>query len=146
DAAARFGIQPQLIDDTLNDAFGQRQVSQYFTQTNAYFIVLEALPELQRDPKALDQIYVKAPSTGQLVPLSTLVNIDTNHTGPLSVSHQAQFPAVTLSFNLPRGVALGQAVNAIAGAEAEIGKPAALVGSFQGNAQAFQSSLSSEPV
>jgi hydrophobe/amphiphile efflux-1 (HAE1) family protein len=146
DAAARFGIQPQAIDDTLNDAFGQRQVGQYFTQTNSYFIVLEASPELQQSPSALDHIYVKAPGGGQPVPLSTLVNVDTNHTGPLSVSHQGQFPAVTLSFNLQPGVALGEAVDAIQKAEAEIGKPASLIGSFQGNAQAFQTSLASEPI
>src|SRR5262249_22618850 len=146
DAAARFGIQPQVIDDTLNDAFGQRQVGQYFTQTNAYFLVLEALPALQENPAVLDQLYVKAPGTGKAVPLSTLVNVDTSHTGPLSVSHQAQFPAVTLSFNLPPGVALGQAVDAIAQAEREIGKPQSLIGSFQGTAQAFQSSPASEPL
>ena len=145
DAAARFGIQPQAIDDTLDDAFGQRQVGQYFTQTNSYFIVLEALPDLQKSLSSLDTIYVKA-SNGQPVPLSTLVNVDTDHTGPLSVSHQGQFPAVTLSFNLQPGVALGQAVEAIQQAEAEIGKPQSLIGSFQGNAQAFQTSLSSEPI
>jgi multidrug efflux pump subunit AcrB len=145
DAAARFGIQPQVIDDTLNDAFGQRQVAQYFTQTNSYFVVLEVLPELQQDMKTLRQIYLKA-ADGQPVPLSTLVNVDSQKTGPLSVSHQSQFPAVTLSFNLPPGVALGQAVEAIGKAEAGIGKPASLIGSFQGNAQAFRDSLSSEPV
>jgi hydrophobe/amphiphile efflux-1 (HAE1) family protein len=145
DAAARFGIQPQAIDDTLDDAFGQRQVGQYFTQTNSYFIVLEALPDLQKSPSALDTIYVKG-SNGQPVPLSTLIDIDTNHTGPLSVSHQGQFPAVTLSFNLQPGVALGQAVEAIQQAEAQLGKPQSLIGSFQGNAQAFQTSLSSEPI
>jgi hydrophobe/amphiphile efflux-1 (HAE1) family protein len=146
DAAARFGIQPQAIDDTLDDAFGQRQVGQYFTQTNSYFIVLEALPQLQKNPSALDNIYVKAPGGGQPVPLSTLVNVDTNRTGPLSVSHQGQFPAVTLSFNLQPGVALGEAVDAIQKAEAEIGKPESLIGTFQGNAQAFQTSLASEPI
>src|ERR1700722_19217635 len=146
DAAARFGIQPQAIDDTLDEAFGQRQVGQYFTQTNSYFIVLEVLPDLQKSVAGLDNIYVKAPGSGQLVPLSTLVNIDTSHTGSLSVSHQGQFPAVTLSFNLQPNVALGQAVSAIQTAEAQIGKPASVIGSFQGNAQAFQSSLSSEPI
>jgi hydrophobe/amphiphile efflux-1 (HAE1) family protein len=147
DAAARFGIQPQAIDDTLNDAFGQRQVAQYYTQTNSYFIVLEALPQLQKNPDVLSQIYVKAAgNAGQLVPLSALIDFDTNHTGPLSVSHQGQFPAVTLSFNLQPGVALGQAVTAIEQAEREIGKPQSLLGSFQGNAQAFQSSLSNEPI
>jgi hydrophobe/amphiphile efflux-1 (HAE1) family protein len=145
DAAARFGIQPQVIDDTLNDAFGQRQVAQYFTQTNSYFVVLEVLPQLGQDMKTLDQIYLKA-SDGRPVPLSTLVNFDTTSTGPLSVSHQGQFPAVTLSFNLPAGVALGQAVDAIRDAETQIGKPDSVVGSFQGNAQAFRDSLSSEPI
>jgi hydrophobe/amphiphile efflux-1 (HAE1) family protein len=146
DAAARFGIQPQAIDDTLDDAFGQRQVGQYFTQTNSYFIILEATPDLQRSPSSLDRIYVKGPGNGQPIPLSTLVDVDTSQTGPLSVSHQGQFPAVTLSFNLQPGIALGQAVDAVRAAEAELGKPPSLIGSFQGNAQAFQSSLSSEPV
>src|SRR5262249_19800496 len=146
DAAARFGIHPQVIDDTLNDAFGQRQVAQYYTQTNSYNVVLEAPPELQKDPTPLDHIYVKAPATGQVVPLATLVDVDTKRVGPLSVSHQGQFPAVTLTFNLPPGVALGQAVDAIRAAEVETGKPAAVTGSFQGNAQAFQSSLQNEPV
>jgi multidrug efflux pump len=146
DAAARFGIQPQVIDDTLNDAFGQRQVGQYFTQTNAYFIVLEALPALQENPAVLDQLYVKASNNGPAIPLSTLVNVDMSRTGPLSVSHQAQFPAVTLSFNLPPGTALGQAVEAVTRAERELGKPSSLIGTFQGNAQAFQDSLSSEPI
>jgi hydrophobe/amphiphile efflux-1 (HAE1) family protein len=146
DAAARFGIQPQAIDDTLDDAFGQRQVGQYFTQTNSYFIILEATPDLQRSPSSLDRIYVKGPGDGQPIPLSTLVDVDTSQTGPLSVSHQGQFPAATLSFNLQPGIALGQAVDAVRAAEAELGKPPSLIGSFQGNAQAFQSSLSSEPV
>jgi len=145
DAAARFGIQPQAVDDTLNDAFGQRQVAQYFTQTNSYFVVLEVLPGMQGDMKALDQIYLKA-ADGRPVPLSTLVNVDTTGTGPLSVSHQGQFPAVTLSFNLPPGVALGQAVDAIRQAETQIGKPDSVSGSFQGNAQAFRDSLASEPI
>ncbi len=113
DAAARFGIQAQEIDATLNDAYGQNDVTQYFTQVSSYFVVLEILPQLQQDPNSLNQIYVKAPVTGQLVPLSTLVSFDTNGVGPLQVSHQSQFPAATLSFNLRSGAALGQAVNAI---------------------------------
>jgi multidrug efflux pump subunit AcrB len=145
DAAARFGIQPQAIDDTLNDAFGQRQVGQYFTQVNSYFIVLEALPKQQETPAALDGLYVRAPS-GQAVPLSTLVSIDSNRVGPLAVSHQGQFPAITLTFNLQPGVALGDAVAAIQQAEREIAKPQSLITSFQGNAQAFQTSLQSEPL
>ena len=107
--------------------------------------MLEVLPDLQQDTNTLRQIYLKA-ADGQPVPLSTLVNVDTAKVGSLSVSHQSQFPAVTLSFNLPPGVALGQAVAAIGKAEAEIGKPASLIGSFQGNGQAFRDSLSSEPV
>jgi hydrophobe/amphiphile efflux-1 (HAE1) family protein len=146
DAAARFGIQPQLIDDTLDDAFGQRAVTQYSTQINTYFVVLDVLPEAQKDFATLDQIFVKAPGSGQLVPLSTLVDVDLTRIGPLSVSHQGQFPAVTLSFNLPSGVALGEAVAAVQRAEAELGKPQSLTGSFQGNAQAFQASLANQPI
>jgi multidrug efflux pump subunit AcrB len=145
DAAARFGIQPQLIDDTLNDAFGQRQVTQYFTN-NAYYVILELPPQMQETAQSLNQIYVKAPTTGQLVPLSTLVSVDTSHVGSLLVSHSGQFPAVTLTFNLPPNVALGDAVNAIQKAADEIGTPASLISTFQGNAQAFKSSLSSEPI
>ena len=145
DQASRFGISPQIIDDTLNDAFGQRQITQYFTQLKTYWIVLEILPEQQRDLASLDLIYIKSPLTGGAVPLSTLVNVDSGKVGPLSIAHQGQFPAVTLSFNLQPGIALGQAVDAIGQAAHEIGMPASVIGSFQGNAQAFQSSLSSEP-
>jgi HAE1 family hydrophobic/amphiphilic exporter-1/multidrug efflux pump len=145
DTAARFGIQPQMIDDTLYDAFGQRQVAQFFTQTNTYKVVLEITPELQGDPETLRRIYIKSPLTGQQVPLSTFVHFDTSKTGYLSVSHQSQFPAVTLSFNLAPGVALGQAVDAIRTATAEMGMPPSLVGTFQGSAQAFQSSLATQP-
>ena len=145
DAAARFGIQPQLIDDTLNDAFGQRQVTQYFTN-NSYYLEMEVLPDLQQTVETFNQLYVKAPTTGQLIPLSTLVTVDTNHIGALLVSHSGQFPAVTLTFNLPPGVALGQAVSAIQKVSDEIGMPSSLITSFQGNAQAFQAALSNEPV
>jgi len=145
DQAARFGITPLMIDDTLNDAFGQRQVTQYFTQLTTYFLVLEILPELQSTLSSLDRLYVKSPLTGTAVPLSTLVEVDSGKVGPLSVAHQGQFPAVTLSFNLRPGIALGQAVEAITRLERDINKPAAIIGTFQGNAQAFQTSLSSEP-
>jgi hydrophobe/amphiphile efflux-1 (HAE1) family protein len=145
DAAARFGISPQLIDDTLNDAFGQRQVTQYFTN-NSYYVVLEVLPALQQDLQTLNQIYIKAPGSGQLVPLSTLVSIDTNHVGALLVPHSGQFPAVTFTFNLPTGGSLGQAVDAIQQASNEIGMPSSLITSFQGNAQAFQAALANEPI
>ena len=145
DAAARFGILPQVIDTTLNDAFGQAQVTQYFTN-NAYYVVLEVLPELQGNLQTLNQLYIKAPTSGQLVPLSTLINVDTSHVGPLLVAHSGQFPAVTLTFNLPPGVALGQAVDAVQQAADQIGMPSSLIGSFQGNAQAFQAALSNEPI
>ncbi len=145
DAAARFGILPQVIDNTLNDAFGQAQVTQYFTN-NAYYVVLEVLPQLQGSLKTIDDLYIKAPTNGQLVPLSTLVSVDTSHVGPLLVAHSGQFPAVTLTFNLPPGVALGQAVDAIQRAADQIGMPSSLIGTFQGNAQAFQAALSNEPI
>jgi hydrophobe/amphiphile efflux-1 (HAE1) family protein len=145
DQAGRFGITPQAIDDTLNDAFGQRQITQYFTQLNTYFIILEVLPEMVASLDTLDHIYVKSPLTGAAVPLSALVEFDSHQIGPLSINHQGQFPAATLTFNLSAGVALGEAVDAISRAAAEIGMPESVIGTFQGNAQAFQSSLSSEP-
>jgi hydrophobe/amphiphile efflux-1 (HAE1) family protein len=145
DQASRFGISAQAIDDTLNDAFGQREITQYFTQLKTYFVVLEILPELQRDLSTLDRLYVKSPLTGGAVPLSTLVSVDSNGIGPLLISHQGQFPAVTITFNLVPGVALGQAVEAVNQASREVGMPAAIIPTFQGNAQAFQTSLRSEP-
>jgi hydrophobe/amphiphile efflux-1 (HAE1) family protein len=146
DQAARFGIQPQLIDDTLYDAFGQRQVTQYFTQLNSYHVVLEVLPEMQRPGTALDSIYVNSPNTGEAVPLSTFVKWTRQPTNFLSINHQSMYPSVTVSFNLASGVALGQATTAIQNAEAQLGAPATLIGNFQGNAQAFQASLASEPL
>jgi hydrophobe/amphiphile efflux-1 (HAE1) family protein len=146
DQAARFGIQPQLIDNILYDAFGQRQVTQYFTQLNSYHVVMEVLPELQNSVGALNQIYVNSPVTGGQVPLATFVKWTTIPTAFLSVNHQGQFPAVTLSFNLAPGVALGEATQAITNAEDQLHTPSTLVGTFQGNAQAFQASLSSEPL
>ncbi len=145
DTAARFGIQPQLIDDTLYDAFGQRQITQYFTQLQSYHLVLEVDPRLQRDPDALEKIYVRSPNTGQMVPLSMLVHADTTKTNYLTISHQSQFPAVTLSFNLAPGVALGQAVEAVERAGLAMNAPVSLIRTFQGTAQAFQSSLKTQP-
>ena len=145
DQAARFGIQPALIDQTLDDAFGQRHVTQYFTQLNSYHVILEVLPALQSDPQTLSKLYVKSPTTGQMVPLSSFVKYDTQHVTFLSINHQGQFPAVTLSFNLAPGAALGDAVDAINKAAASIRLPATITGNFQGTAQAFQSSLRSEP-
>ena len=144
DQASRFGISPQAIDDTLNDAYGQRQITQYFSQLNAYWIVLEINPELQGTLASLDRLYVKSPLTGAAVPLSTLVTVDQTPVGSLSVTHQGQFPSVTLSFNLRSGVALGDAVQAILQAAQQIGMPATVSGSFRGNAQAFQDALADE--
>lgn len=144
DAASRFGITPQQIDDTLYDAFGQRQITQYSTQLNTYHLILEVPPGMQGDPVTLTKLYVKS-NTGTAVPLSAFVKVDTAAVVPLSLSHQSQFPAVTISFNLREGAALGEAVTQIQDAMAKLGTPASLTGTFQGTAQAFQSSLSSEP-
>ena len=145
DQAARFGIQPALIDQTLDDAFGQRQVTQYFSQLNTYFVILEITPELQKNAGVLQQLYVRSPLTGQQVPLSTFVRYDNNPVNLLSVNHQSQFPSVTLSFNLAAGVALGDAVTAIQQVQSQMQLPHTITGSFQGNAQAFEVSLHSEP-
>jgi HAE1 family hydrophobic/amphiphilic exporter-1 len=146
DTASRYGIQPQLIDDTLYDAFGQRQVTQYFTQLNSYHVILEILPDLQGSLDTLSKIYLKSPTTGDEVPLSTFATWTSVPVRPLSISHQGQFPAITISFNLAQGVALGQATDAVQKAMVDLGAPATLNSSFQGTAQAFQQSLSTVPL
>jgi HAE1 family hydrophobic/amphiphilic exporter-1 len=146
DTAARYGIQPQLIDDTLYDAFGQRQVTQYFTQLNSYHVILEILPELQGNLDTLNKIYIKSPTTGDQVPLSTFATWTSVPVRSLSISHQGQFPAITISFNLAQGTALGQATDAVQKAMVELGAPATLNSSFQGTAQAFQQSLGTVPL
>ncbi|MGY3106056.1 MULTISPECIES: efflux RND transporter permease subunit [unclassified Bradyrhizobium] len=146
DTAARYGIQPQLIDDTLYDAFGQRQVAQYFTQTNSYHIVLEITPDLQGQLGTLDKLYLKSPLTGDEVPLSVFCNWTNVPVRPLAISHQGQFPSVTISFNLAEGVALGEATGAVLHAVGEMRAPPALATSFQGTAQAFQQSLGTVPL
>ena len=143
--ASSFGISPSLIDATIYDAIGQRQVAQYFTQINSYRVILEVTPELQKDPAIFNKLYLTSPITGQQVPLSTFVKVDTTKTGYLSISHQGQFPAVTISFNLAPGVSLGDAVDAINQAQSEMGAPTTLTGAFQGTAKAFNESLSSQP-
>ncbi len=145
DQASRLGISAELIDNTLYDAFGQRQVTQYFTDLNSYHVILELAPGAQNSPMALNHLYITSPLTNAQVPLNVLVKQTTQPTSVLAVNHQSQFPSVTLSFNLAPGVALSQAVAAIQRAESELGKPPTLIGSFQGNAQAYQSSLASEP-
>jgi len=144
DAASRFGILPQQIDQVLYDAFGQEQVAQYFTQTNSYHVILEAPPSMRGDLATLDTLYVKG-ANGAAVPLNAFVHTDTRPVQPVAINHQSQFPAVTISFNLAPGAALGQAVAAINKAMAAMGALRTLQGTFQGTAQAFQSSLSSEP-
>ncbi len=145
-AAQRFGVTTADIDNAVYDLVGQRQVAQYFTQLNSYHVVLEALPELQASPDIFNSVYLLSPVTGQEVPLSLFARIDPNGTSSLTVSHQGQFPAATLSFNLAPGVPLGQAVKLVQQARDKLGAPATLSGSFQGNAQAFQQSLASEPL
>jgi len=144
DTAGRLGIQAQAIDDTLYDAFGQRQVSTIYTALNQYHVVLEVAPEFQQNPEALNAIYVKS-STGAQVPLSAITHFAPSTT-PLAVNHQGFFPSVTLSFNLAPDIALSDAVTSIQGAERDVGLPASVRASFQGTAQAFQDSLSNQPI
>jgi hydrophobe/amphiphile efflux-1 (HAE1) family protein len=144
DQAARFGIQPAQLDAILNDAFGQREVAQYFTGTKAYWVVLEVQPHEVGDLGTLRKLYVRSAS-GTMVPLSTMVHQITVPVQPLAVNHQSQFPSVTISFNLKGNASLGDAVNEINSLQAEMGMPITVQGTFQGTAQAYQSSLSSEP-
>ena len=144
DTVSRLGLSPQMVDNTLYDAFGQRQITTIFTQLNQYRVILEVKPEFAQSQDVLSKIYMTAPSNVQ-VPLSAVARFDTVPT-VLSIAHQGQFPAATLSFNLATGVSLGQAVSAIRDAEAAIELPASVHADFQGTAQAFQSSLASEPI
>ncbi len=144
DAASRLGISLSLVDETLYSAFGQRQVATMYTSTNQYKVILGVKPEFQKDPTALSKIYVPG-RNGAQVPLSTIAHFKTR-VEPLMVSHQGQFPAVTLSFNLAPGIAIGQAVDKIHALERELRMPATVNGSFQGTAQAFQASLKSTPL
>ncbi|HEY6332072.1 MAG TPA: multidrug efflux RND transporter permease subunit [Blastocatellia bacterium] len=142
--ASRLGIAPQMVDNILYDAFGQRQVSTMYTQLAQYHVVLEVKPELQHSPETLKYIYVPS-STGAQVPLSTFTHFEPGK-GSLAINHQGQFSAATISFNLAPTASLGDAVNAINTAEKEIGMPASVQAGFQGTAQAFQSSLANEPI
>jgi multidrug efflux pump len=143
EAAGRLGISMQVINDTLNDAFGQRQISTIYAQTNQYRVILEALPQYQQDPATLTRLYV--PSTnGTQVPIGSIATIE-HTTAPLLISHQAQFPAVTISFNLAPDAALSDAVSAITTAKQDIGLPLSIIGSYSGNAAEFAKSLAGEP-
>jgi HAE1 family hydrophobic/amphiphilic exporter-1 len=146
DQASRYGFTPQAIDDTLYDAFGQRQIAQYFTQLSSYYVIMEVTPSLQGDPATLDRIFLRSPTTNGEVPLSAFAKWTTHPIEPVSISHQGQFPAITISFNLAQGTALGQATAAIENAKAELNVPATINTSFQGTAQAFQDSLSTVPL
>ncbi len=144
DTAARLGVTPAAIDDTLYDAFGQRIVSTIFTQLNLYRVILEVKPSERESPDALERLFVRS-AAGQAIPLSTFARYQTKQ-ATLSISHQGQFPSVTLSFNSAERVSLGEAVSAIRTAVAELDVPAGIHGDFQGAAQAFQESLASEPI
>jgi hydrophobic/amphiphilic exporter-1 (mainly G- bacteria), HAE1 family len=146
DQASRYGLTPQVIDDTLYDAFGQREIAQYFTQLSSYYVIIEILPSLQSSPASLDQIFLRSPATGGEVPLSAFAKWTTTPIQPLSISHQGQFPAITISFNLAQGTALGQATDAIEGVKSQLNLPATINTTFQGNAQAFQESLTTVPM
>jgi multidrug efflux pump len=144
DTASRLGITPQMIDDALYDAFGQRQISILFTQLNQYRVVLEVKPEFRKDPRDLEEIYIR-PAHGGKTPLGALSRIEYAST-PLAVNHQGQFPVVNVSFNLAPGISLGEAVDAIEKTKDEIGLPRSIAAGFQGTAEAFQASLKNEPL
>jgi multidrug efflux pump len=142
--AARLGITAQQIDETLYDAFGQRQISTLYTQLNQYHVILEAKPSFQQNPSKLNDIYIKS-SFGGAVPLSTFAHFEPK-SGPLSINHQGQFPCVTISFNLAPGAALGDAADAVEKAVKDLHMPASVMASFQGTAQSFKASLANEPL
>jgi HAE1 family hydrophobic/amphiphilic exporter-1 len=145
-AAARFGLEPSDVDAAIYNQIGQREVAQYFTQLNAYHVILEGPPGLQETPELFNSIFIQSPKTGKPVPLSEFVKVDTSKLRAVSINHQGQLPAATLSFNLTPGVSLGEATQMIEKAKQDLGAPATLTGSFQGTAAAFQESLSSMPI
>ncbi|GFE88078.1 multidrug efflux RND transporter permease subunit [Steroidobacter agaridevorans] len=145
-AAARFGLRTVDIDQVLYDAFGQRQISEYQTETNQYKVVLEIDPSQRGRAESLQNFYLRSPLTGQMVPLAAVARMEAPDTGPLSITHDGMFPSVTLSFNLAPGVALGEAVTLIEQAQAELGMPATISGNFRGTAQEFQKSLATQPL
>jgi hydrophobe/amphiphile efflux-1 (HAE1) family protein len=144
DAIGRLGITPQLIDDTLYDAFGQRNVATVFGQLDQHKVILEVDPSFQEDASSLQTLYVRSPLTGQMVPLSTLIRSEMS-VSPLTINHQDQFPSVTLSFNLAPGHSLGDALTAIADVERTSAKPAGLTAVYQGSAKVFETSLGTQP-
>jgi multidrug efflux pump len=144
-AAARFGLQVADIDQVLYDAFGQRQISEYQTEVNQYKIILE-IDERQRGrAESLQNFYLRSPLTGQMVPLSAVARLEAPQAGPMAITHDGMFPSVAVSFNLAPGVALGEAVALVNEAQAAIGMPATITGTFRGTAQEFQRSLATQP-
>ena len=144
-AAARFGLTASDVDEALYDAFGQRQINEFQTEINQYNVILELDTRQRGKAESLNYFYLRSPLSGEMVPLSAVARFDTPTIGPLSIAHDGMFPAANLSFNLAPGVALGDAVILLNQAKSEIGMPAAISGNFQGAAQAFQSSLASQP-
>ncbi|WP_371355399.1 multidrug efflux RND transporter permease subunit [Pseudomonas chlororaphis] len=144
-AAARFGLTATDVDEALYDAFGQRQVNEFQTETNQYNVILELDAKQRGKAESLNYFYLRSPLSGEMVPLSALAKVDPPTVGPLSIAHDGMFPAANLSFNLAPGVALGDAVIMLEQAKNQIGMPASIAGNFQGAAQAFQSSLASQP-
>ncbi|MBD9598339.1 multidrug efflux RND transporter permease subunit [Pseudomonas sp. PDM10] len=144
-AAARFGLTASDVDEALYDAFGQRQINEFQTQTNQYNVILELDTKQRGKAESLNYFYLRSPLSGEMVPLSALAKFDAPTVGPLSIAHDGMFPAANLSFNLAPGVALGDAVIMLNQAKTDIGMPVAISGNFQGAAQAFQSSLASQP-
>jgi HAE1 family hydrophobic/amphiphilic exporter-1 len=145
-AAARFGVSTDDIDQALYDAFGQRQLTQYQTQTNQYYVVLEVDPSVRGTSESLAYFRLRSPLTGQMVPLLALANLEPSSIGPLTIQHLGMFPAVNISFNLAAGVSLGEAVKIVNTTQAELGVPSSITGTFLGNAKAFQESLSTTPI
>ncbi|MEE1926052.1 multidrug efflux RND transporter permease subunit [Pseudomonas sp. 148P] len=144
-AAARFGLTTTDVDQALYDAFGQRQISEFQTETNQYKVILELDARQRGRAESLNYFYLRSPLTGEMVPLAAVARVEAPSTGPLSIAHDGLFPAANLSFNLAPGVALGDAVSILERTQRELGMPASISGTFQGAAQAFQSSLSSQP-
>jgi multidrug efflux pump len=145
-AAARYGLTTRDINQTLYDAFGQRQINEYQTEVNQYRVVLEIDPAQRGDARSLSYLHLRSPLTGEMVPLSQVARLLPPETGPVSISHNGMFPAVNIAFNLAQGVALGDAVTAIERARAELAMPVSISGNFQGTAKEFERSLASQPI
>jgi multidrug efflux pump subunit AcrB len=145
-AAARFGLSTDDIDQALYDAFGQRQVTQYQTQTNQYYVVLEVDPSVRGSADSLPYFRLRSPLTGQMIPLLAVTNLEPSSVGPLTIQHMGMFPAVNISFNLAAGTSLGEAVKIVTDTQKELGVPSSITGTFLGNAKAFQQSLSTTPI